>query len=87
MLTEEQRETIEEVLYGAHLAVDQYLNKPRPMYEKLLKISVNEALGVMETLKAELADDPKFDGYKLHLFVPLQLHHLLEMRKEKENAE
>lgn len=86
MLNEEQRETVEEALYGAHLAADQYLNKPRAMYEKLLKISVNEALSVLENLKKDLADDPKSDNYKLHLFVPLQMHQLIEMRKEEENA-
>ena len=86
-LSETKREEIEEALYGAHLAADQYLNKPRQMSEKLLQMSVFEALNLLESLKDELTDDPRLDNYKLHIFVPLQLHQLIEMRKEKQNAE
>jgi hypothetical protein len=86
-VSEQKRDEIEEALYGAHLAADQYLNKPRPMSEKLLKMSVFEALHLLESLKDDLADDSRLENYKLHIFVPLQLHQLIEMRKETKNAE
>ena len=86
-ISEAKREEIEEALYGAHLAADQYLNKPRAMSEKLLQMSVFEALTLLESLKEELEDDPRLDNYKLHIFVTLQLHQLIEMRKETKNAE
>lgn len=87
MITDEDREGIEEALYAAHMAADQVINTNRVMYEKILDISVSEAMHILKTFKEDLQEDEKFESYKLHLFVPLQLHKLIELRKEKENAE
>lgn len=86
-LSEDIRDEIEESLFAAHLSADQYLNRQRPSYEKMLKISVHEAITLLEKYKDELGDDPRLENYKLHLFVPLQIHQLIEMRKGQENVE
>lgn len=85
-LKQELREEIEDCLFSAHIAADQYLSKGKPSQEKMLKLSVDDALEVLISCKKELQNDDCFGNYKLHLFVPLQLIKLLEMRKEKQNA-
>lgn len=86
-VTEEDREVIEECLYAAHLAADQCLQKDRVMFEKLLDMSVSEALTFLQALKEDLQDDAKLESYKLHLFVPMQINELIKIRKEKKNAD
>jgi len=86
-ITENDREAIEEAIFSAHMAADQVLNTDRVMYEKILDISVAEAMHILQTLKDNLQNDEKFESYKLHIFVPLQLQKLIEMRKEKKDVE
>ena len=86
-IAEDDREAIEEAIFSAHMAADQVLNTDRVMYEKILDISVAEALHILYSFKEELQNDEKYESYKLHLLVPLQLQKLIEMRKEKKNVE
>ena len=86
-VTTDEREEIEEALFATHMAADQYLLRGKATHETMLRISVNEALSLLEKYKDKLKDDPMVENYKLHLFVPLQMRQLLEMRKEKENVE
>lgn len=86
-ISNEEREEIEEALFATHMAADQYLLRGKATHETMLRISVNEALSLLKQYKDRLKDDPMVENYKLHLFVPLQMHQLLEMRKEKENVE
>jgi len=87
MITDEDRESIEEAIFAVHMAADQVINTDRVMYEKILDISVSEAMHILKSFKEELQSDEKFESYKIHLFVPMQLQKLIEMRKEKENVE
>ena len=85
-LSDLDREAIEDSLYECHSAVDRYLDNSRATTEKLLQLNVVETLSLFELLKEELKDDVKFESYKLHLLVPLQVYKLIEMRKRKENG-
>ena len=86
-ISDDDREGIEEAIFAAHMAADQVINTNRVMYEKILDISVSEALYILKSFKEELQDDEKFENYKLHLFVPLQLHKLIELRSEKKEKQ
>lgn len=86
-MTADEREEIEESLFSCHMAADQYLLRGKNTHEKMLKMSVDEALELLEKHKQELQKDPRLENYKLHLFVPMQIVKLLEMRKDQPNVE
>lgn len=86
-ITPEDREAIEEAVYSVHMAADQVLNTDRVMYEKILDISISEAMHLLQSMKEELQTDERFENYKLHLFVPIQIQKLIQLRKGKENVE
>jgi len=84
-LSDDDRGAVEEAIIAAHVATDQVLKTDRVMYEKILNISVSEAMHILKSLREQLQDDEKFESYKLHILVPLQLQKLLEIRKAKKN--
>lgn len=83
MIEESERDSIEESLYDTHFAATKFLETGKDIHFKLLEVSVSEALDYFELLKRELEDDEFLDNYRLHLFVPLQLMKLMEMRDDR----
>jgi len=86
-LSQTDREGIEDALFAVHAAADQVLKTDKAIYDKVLKMNVEGAMYVLQCYKEELQKDEKFESYKLHLFVPMQINKLLELRRErKENV-
>ena len=82
-LDQEQRVDVEEAIFDAHFSAQKYLETGKDLHEKLLEVSVADAVELLATLTEAIADDPKAESYKMHLFVPLHLHNLLQLRKEQ----
>lgn len=83
-LSKEQREEVEDAIFDAHFSAQKYLENERDLHEKLMEVSVSDALELISSLKEEISNDPKLETYKLHLFVPLQLKKLVARRKESD---
>lgn len=83
MIGSEERDVIEESIFDAHFAATKFIDSGKHVHYKLLELSVSEALENLEIFKEELREDEFTDNYRLHLFVPLQLIKLMEMRKNE----
>ena len=82
-LTTEEREQFEDLLFEAHFAAQKYLESGKTLHQKVLEVSVSDALNMMERLSEKIKDDEYSENYKLHLLVPLHLIKLLESRNEQ----
>lgn len=82
MLDKDDREQIEESIFDAHYAAQKYIESGKSVHQKMLEVSVQDALDLLELLSDKVKDDEMSDNYKLHLLIPLQLVKLLEMRND-----
>ena len=80
----DEREQLEELLFEAHFSAQKYLESGKGVHRKLLEVSVSDAMHMLSELSTKLQGDEYAENYKLHLFVPLHLCKLLEMRDEQE---
>ena len=83
MMTDEDRISLEDAIFDAHFSAQKYVEDQKDLYHKLLEVSVSDALDLLERFSLKLKDDPKTEAYKLHMFVPLHLLKLLEVRKNQ----
>ena len=83
-LNSEERDQLEELLFEAHFSAQKYLESGKGVHRKLMEVSVSDAMNMITELSNKLKDDEYAENYKLHLFVPLHLCKLLEMRDEQE---
>jgi hypothetical protein len=81
-MTEDDRIIIEDAIYDAHQATDRYLESGRDLHEKLLEITVDDALAALQMYADLLKDDPLAYNYKIHMLIPTTLR---EMLKDHDN--
>ena len=86
-LTPEQRVEFEDAIFDAHFSAQKYLETGKDLHEKLLEVSVQDAIDMLQRFAEEIKEDQKIETYKLHLFVPLQMQRLLELRKRNGGKE
>jgi len=82
-LSEDDRAIIEDAIYDAHQATDRYLESGRDLHEKLLEVTVEDALAALQMYSELLKDDPMADNYKLHMLIPTTLHEMLKEHDKK----
>lgn len=83
-LTSEERILIEDSIMDAHMAADKLLSSGKEVHHKMLNLTVTDAIDYIQKYKDKLKEDPKVENYKLHMLVPLQLHLMLQEKKNEE---
>lgn len=79
-LNDEDREIIEDAVMDASLSAERYLKSGKDLHQKLLEVTVEDALAALSMYSEALKDDPKREAYKIHMLVPVQI---LEMLKDE----
>ena len=87
MMTEEERTSLEDAIFDAHFSAQKFVEDQRDLYHKLLEVSVADAMDIIQKLSVKLKDDPMSESYKLHMFVPLHLLKLVNMRKMEDERQ
>lgn len=83
-LTEEEKNELEDAIFDAHFSAQKYVEDQRDLYHKLLEVSVADAMDIITRLSEKLKGSDKTESYKLHMFVPLHLLKLINLRKKED---
>lgn len=86
-LTQDERISIEDAIFDAHFSAQKYLETGKDLHEKLLEVSVKDALELLQEFSEKLKGDSKAEVYKLHIFVPVHLYKMVELRNESNEEE
>ena len=83
-LSQEEKDIIEDVIDEVQFCTEKYLETEKDIHLKMFEVSINEALEYFEDVKESFKDDEDLImKYRLHMFAPVQLLKLIELKNEE----
>jgi hypothetical protein len=80
-LSEKDRLRVEDTILDLHFTANKYIENGKDIHKKILEVSIQEAIEMLQDLQEDMVDDDKVYDYKMHMLLPLQIYELLKIRE------
>jgi hypothetical protein len=84
-LSQADRNVIEDVIDEVQFCAQKYLDTGKDIHRKMFEVSLSEGIDYFTSIATRIDDDDaeQLLKYRLHMFVPMQLSKLLELKDEE----